>query len=195
MVLAGMIGFAGAALAIVGDQKVQFESQALVGYTLAFVAALIWSVYSLLLKRLPPFPNATTGAFNLGAGVIALIVGFITEPLPAFQPNDWIYIFIDRWARWGWHFSFGTRQPKICASGKLGVLSFLTPVLSTGSLLIVTGEQPEVTLYVGAGFVVFAIFSAVWSPPSPILPPGTFWGKGDKAPLSRLGEGTRGWGA
>lgn len=160
VVLAGLIGFAGAAFAIVGDRGLHFESRALAGYALAFVAALIWSLYSLSLKRLPPFSNAAVGGFNLGAGIFSLGISALTEPLPVFQTHDWIYLLAIGVGPLGLAFFFWDKAAKTLAAGQLGSFSFLTPVLSTACLLLVTGKKPGIQLGLGAALVILAIVLA-----------------------------------
>ena len=74
VIIAALLGFTGAAFVIVGEQKLHFAPRELVGYGLALCAALIWSSYSLVLRRLPSFADAAVGGFNLGAGILSLVV-------------------------------------------------------------------------------------------------------------------------
>jgi drug/metabolite transporter (DMT)-like permease len=164
VVFAAILGFAGAALAILGDQKIQFETRSIAGYALALCAAVIWSSYSLSLKRLPPFPNAATGGFNLGAGILSLGISFASEARPALATNDWIYLVLIGAGPLGLAFFFWDKAAKTLPARTLGVLSFLTPVLSTISLLMVTGEMPGLKFCLGAVLVVAAILLALWSP-------------------------------
>lgn len=157
VVFAGLIGFAGAALAIVGDQGLQFEKLSLAGYALAFLAALIWSLYSVSLKRLPPFPNAAVGGFNLGAGILSLGISALTEPMPVFQSNDWICLAVIGAGPLGLAFFFWDKAAKGLAPERLGTLSFLTPVLSTISLVMVSGKTMTLQLGLGGALVIFAI--------------------------------------
>lgn len=157
IVLAGLIGFAGAALAIVGDRGLHFEKRALIGYALAFIAALIWSLYSLSLKRLPPFPNAAVGLFNLGAGMLSLGISALAEPWPHIQNHDWLYLLAIGAGPLGLAFFFWDRAAKTLPPRQLGVLSFLTPVLSTASLFLVTQRLPTAQLALAALLVILAI--------------------------------------
>ena len=51
------------------------------GYLAAAAAALIWALYSLLTKRLPPFRSGAVGGFCLCSGLLALGV-FLAESGP-----------------------------------------------------------------------------------------------------------------
>lgn len=160
--LAALTGFAGAALAIVGEQGLQFESRALAGYALAFAAALIWSNYSLLLRRLPAFPSGAVGGFNLCAGLGSLAIAALAEPLPALQASDVLLLLLIGAGPLGIAFFYWDRAAKTCPPGTLGVLSFLTPVLSTSALMLATGKAPGLSLLAGAVLVLAATALVLW---------------------------------
>ncbi len=174
--IAALLGFAGAALAIVGEQKLHFAARELIGYALALCAALIWSSYSLVLRRLPSFADAAVGGFNLAAGIFSLMVSALFETMPSLQTQDFIYLTMIGTGPLGLAFLFWHRAAVTLPSRKLGVLSFLTPVLSTTGLLISTGKLPGWQLVLGAVLVVGAIGLALLnsSPRPPSL--GKRWG-------------------
>ncbi|MBX3720639.1 MAG: DMT family transporter [Turneriella sp.] len=155
--LAGVVGFAGAALAIVGDRGLHFEKRAVFGYILALAAALIWSVYSLSLRRLPAFPNAAVGLFNLGAGILSLWISAVAESWPRIQSEDWPYLCAIGAGPLGLAFFFWDRAAKTLPPRQLGVLSFLTPVLSTALLFLITQQMPTQHLALAALLVILAI--------------------------------------
>jgi drug/metabolite transporter (DMT)-like permease len=64
-VAAALIGFAGAAIAILGrGGSGETGSGFQIGYLLALASAFVWSSYSLLTRRLPHFPTAAVGGFR-----------------------------------------------------------------------------------------------------------------------------------
>mgnify|MGYP000582557806 CR=1 FL=1 len=156
-VLAALLGFAGAAFAIIGEQKLHFASREIFGYALALCAALIWSSYSLVLRRLPAFPDAAVGGFNIAAGILSLAVSALFEPIPALQMHDYLLLIAIGAGPLGIAFLFWHRAAVTLPPRKLGILSFLTPVLSTTALLLSTGKLPGWQLALGAGLVVGAI--------------------------------------
>lgn len=160
------LGFGGAALAIVGEQGLQFESRALAGYALALLAALIWSNYSLALRRLPAFPSAAVGGFNLCAGLGSLAIAALVEPLPALSLNDVLLLLLIGAGPLGIAFFYWDRAAKTCPAGTLGVLSFLTPVLSTSALMLSTGQLPGPALLAGALLVLMATALVMWPAPA-----------------------------
>lgn len=156
-VLAALLGFAGAAFAIIGEQKLHFVPREIFGYTLALCAALTWSSYSLVLRRLPSFPDAAVGGFNLAAGILSLVVSALLEPMPALQMGNYLLVIAIGAGPLGIAFLFWHRAAVTLPPRKLGILSFLTPVLSTTGLLLSTGKLPGWQLALGAGLVVGAI--------------------------------------
>ncbi|MFM8322059.1 MAG: EamA family transporter, partial [Chloroflexota bacterium] len=70
-VLGALSGLAGAAL-IVSGGRLQLDLAYLPGYLMAAGAALIWALYSLLTKRLPPFSTHAVGGFCLASGLLSL---------------------------------------------------------------------------------------------------------------------------
>ena len=161
IVLAALLGFAGAALAMVGEQKLHFAAREFIGYALAFCAALIWSTYSLVLRRLPGFPDAAVGGFNLAAGILSLTVSALFESQPTLQGKDWLILAIIGAGPLGLAFLFWHRAAVALPSRTLGTLSFLTPVMSTAGLLLATGRMPGLQLALGAMLVVAAIGLAI----------------------------------
>ena len=52
----------------------------LLGYLLALGSAFIWASYSLLTKRVTPFPTAAIGLFGLVSGLLSLLCHVLLEP-------------------------------------------------------------------------------------------------------------------
>lgn len=155
-IFAAMLGFAGAALAIIGDQVIQFNQQALLGYLLAFIAAVIWSSYTLQLRRLPHFPSAAVGGFNLLAGGLSLLIATQFEQLTTFSAHDYFVLGLIGLGPMGYAFFCWDKAAKQMASKTLGVLSFITPVLSTSLLLLSSGQPLTRHLAIAALMVLSA---------------------------------------
>src|SRR6218665_81953 len=90
--LAALLGFAGAAIAITGGAIA--GRQALTGtlawgYLPALAAAFIWASYSLLTRRVAAFPTTAIGLFALVSGLLSLLCHALLEPAAALQPRDW----------------------------------------------------------------------------------------------------------
>ena len=137
-VIAGLVGFLGAALAILSGGEI--SGGGLVGYLFALLAAIIWAVYSLLTKKLPHFDSSAVGLFALVSGTLAIAAHFLWET-PVTPATQWILLLTLGLGPLGgafylWDYALKTGDPQ-----RIGLLSFLTPLLSTTLLLVVTGKE------------------------------------------------------
>jgi drug/metabolite transporter (DMT)-like permease len=133
-VVCAATGFSGAALAIAGgrnDATVQWEW----GYVFAAAAALVWSTYSLALKRMAASTTADVGLACLLSGAIALGLHSLFEPSANLQAFQYLQILLLGVGPMGaafylWAFAMKRGDPRT-----IGVLANATPLLSTGLLL------------------------------------------------------------
>ena len=154
-VLAALLGFAGAALAILGRGR-SAEVVWAWGYIPAAASAFIWASYSLLTKRVTPFPTAAIGSFALASGLLSLVCHALLEPTVALTGRDWLLIALLGLGPLGGAFFLWDAALKRGDARQIGVLSFLTPLLSTLTLLLVRGETPSVTVAIAAALIVGA---------------------------------------
>jgi drug/metabolite transporter (DMT)-like permease len=139
-IIAAIAGFTGAAIAIssagAGAGPLGFE----IGYLFAFAAAVIWATYSLLTTKLPTFPTSAIGLFGLVSGVLAIAAHFVLEDPAAISASDWVLLVILGLGPLGGAFYFWDAALKIGDPRRIGLLAFLTPLLSTTLLLVVSGR-------------------------------------------------------
>ena len=144
-IVAALVGFAGAVLALLdGGQSAASDDafpQRWIGYGLALAAAFTWSSYSLLCQRVPPFRTAAIGSFCLGAGILSLIMHALFEPAIALGTQDWLLVAALGIGPAGGAFFVWDAALKRTDARTVGLLAFLTPLLST-MLLLVTSGQP-----------------------------------------------------
>lgn len=136
-VIAAMLGFAGAALVITGGRWTLSIAQ-WDGYLLALGSALIWSTYSLLTRRVPPFSTAAVGLFCLVSGLLALGAHAALEPQYVPSTHEWLLTGALALGPMGAAFFPWDAALKRGDARSLGALSFLTPFAST-LLPIATG--------------------------------------------------------
>lgn len=153
-VFAALIGFLGAALAITSGGGT--SSGSLAGYGFAFLAALIWATYSLMTKRVKHFESAAVGLFALISGLLALIAHLIFEPSVSPSSMQWVLLIALGLGPLGgafylWDYALKNGDPQ-----RIGLLSFLTPLLSTTLLLIVTGKELTWLLLVSGILIIGA---------------------------------------
>jgi drug/metabolite transporter (DMT)-like permease len=141
--LGAFSGLAGAGLIITGG-RLSLDFANLPGYLFAAGAALTWACYSLLTKRLPPFPTATVGAFCLVSGLLSLGAYWLSigsVSLPPLPPADWLSLILLGAGPMGaafftWDAALKRGDPRI-----IGSLAYLTPLTSTLVLVSLGGRK------------------------------------------------------
>jgi drug/metabolite transporter (DMT)-like permease len=156
-VFAALLGFAGAALAILGGRPADPGAPLWAwGYVPALMAAFIWASYSLLTKRVKPFPTSAIGSFALVSGVLALLCHAWLEPAVSLSGADWALIGFLGLGPLGGSFFLWDAALKRGDARQIGVLSFLTPLLSTLVLLTMQSEMPSLSVGLAALMIVSA---------------------------------------
>jgi drug/metabolite transporter (DMT)-like permease len=156
-VLAALLGFAGAALAILGGRPLEPGASLWAwGYIPALMSAFIWASYSLLTKRVRAFPTAAIGTFALVSGGLALMCHVWLEPPVALTLKDVALIALLGIGPLGGSFFLWDAAIKRGDARQIGVLSFLTPLLSTLVLVAMRGELPNLSVVLAALMIVAA---------------------------------------
>jgi drug/metabolite transporter (DMT)-like permease len=164
-VLAALMGFAGAALAILGGASDVGETRWAWGYLLALASAFIWASYSLLTQRVRHFPTAAIGSFALASGLLSLLCHAWLEPAVKLSAQDLLLIAVLGLGPLGGAFFLWDAALKRGDARQIGVLSFLTPLLSTVTLLLVRGETPSLAVGLAALLIVGAAVAATRGAP------------------------------
>jgi drug/metabolite transporter (DMT)-like permease len=160
------LGLCGAALVISGG-RLSLELGHLPGYLLAVGAAFVWSSYSLLLKRVPPFPSGAVGGISLASGLLALglygLERLVHPGLPpmAVTPHDWLFLVLLGLGPMGaafytWDAGMKRGDPRV-----IGALAYLTPLLSTLNLVAFGGKR--LTLLSGCAMALIVAGAVVGS--------------------------------
>ncbi len=155
-VMAAIVGFAGAALAILSGGEI--TSGGMLGYLFALLAAIIWAGYSLLTKKLPHFESSAVGVFALVSGILALLAHLTWEAPVSPTTTQWLILMAMGFGPLGgafylWDVAIKTGDPQ-----RIGLLSFLTPLLSTTLLLLVTGKQLTWLLALSGALIIGAAY-------------------------------------
>jgi drug/metabolite transporter (DMT)-like permease len=154
--VAALAGFVGAGLAILSGSQITGGLE--IGYLYGLLAALIWSTYSLGTKRIGDFPTAGVGLFGLVAGVLALAAHLVFEERVAIEPADWPLLVALGLGALGGAFYLWDYALKRGDAQRIGMIAFITPLLSTLALVLVTGSQPSGILLIAAAL----IFGGAW---------------------------------
>ena len=176
--LGALSGLAGAGLIITGG-RLSLDIANLPGYLLGAGAALTWACYSLLTKRLPPFPTAAVGAFCLASGMLSLGAYWISIQaisFPRLPAADWLTLVLLGAGPMGaafftWDAALKRGDPRI-----IGSLAYLTPLTSTLVLVFLGGRTlswvtaAAMLLIVGGAILgSFDLWKPAGTQPAPII--------------------------
>jgi len=145
-VLAAAVGFAGAALAILGGREVAGGLSW--GYAAALGSAFVWATYSLLTRRVAHFPTAAIGLFGLVSGALALACHAWLEAPTALGGRDVLLIAAVGLGPLGAAFYLWDAALKRGDASRIGIVSYLAPLAST--LLLVLTTQRALTGWIAA---------------------------------------------
>lgn len=157
-VAAALLGFAGAALAILGTGDEEAAGAgASWGYLPALGSALIWATYSLATRRLADrgqgFPTAAIGLFAMVSGLLSIVCHMLVEPAAALSWRDAGLIAVLGLGPLGAAFYLWDRALRLGDPRTIGVLSYLTPLGSTLALVLVSGRSFTGSLLLAAVLV------------------------------------------
>ncbi|MCY7318112.1 MAG: DMT family transporter, partial [Ramlibacter sp.] len=126
-IAAALVGFAGAAIAIVGGAGVGSASASWSwGYLPAIGSAFIWASYSLGTRRVPAFPTAAIGLFGLLSGLLSLLCHLLLESPVSLSTRDWLLVAAMELGTLGAAFFLWDRALKLGDLRHIGILSYLT---------------------------------------------------------------------
>ncbi|MFC5522207.1 DMT family transporter [Polaromonas jejuensis] len=165
-VIAALVGFAGAALAILGgrDPAGAATSNAAwsagLGYLLALGSACIWANYSLQTKRIElkgqSFSTAAIGLFGLVSGLLSLLCHVALEPQVTLSGQDWLLLAVMGLGPLGAAFFLWDKALKRGDARQIGILSYLTPLSSTALLMLVSGRTLTWSIGLAAVMIIGA---------------------------------------
>jgi len=155
-VAAGLLGFAGAAMAILGARDGSSSGGWYWGYLPALGSAFIWASYSLLTQRVAAFPTAAIGLFGIVSGALSLICHWLLEPATALSARDWLLLAVMGLGPLGAAFFLWDKALKLGDARQIGILSYLTPLCSTALLMIVSGRALSWSIALAAAMIIGA---------------------------------------
>jgi drug/metabolite transporter (DMT)-like permease len=156
-VAAALLGFAGAAIAILGARTATgAASGESWGFALAAGSAFIWASYSLWTQRVPAFPTSAIGLFGLVSGLLSLACHVLLEPSVTLSARDGVLLVLCGLGPLGAAFYLWDMALKRGDARQIGILSYLTPLLSTALLLLVTGRPLSWTIALAAALIISA---------------------------------------
>lgn len=154
--LAALVGFAGAAIAILGASAGGATGTWSWGYLLALGSAFIWGTYSLMTRRVAAFPTAAIGLFGLVSGLLSLVCHWALEPRAAVSGQDWLLLAVMGLGPLGAAFFLWDKALKRGDARQIGILSYITPLASTALLMLVTGRPLTWSIALAAAMIIGA---------------------------------------
>ncbi|RYF42269.1 MAG: DMT family transporter [Comamonadaceae bacterium] len=155
-VVAALVGFAGAAMAILGAGSASASGAWSWGYLPALGSAFIWGTYSLLTRKVQAFPTAAIGLFGLVSGLLSLACHAALEPRAAISAQDWLLLAVMGLGPLGAAFFLWDKALKLGDARHIGILSYLTPLASTALLMAVTGRPLSWSIALAAVMIIGA---------------------------------------
>ena len=159
---AALLGFGGAALAILGAANPgdalpsPGSADRVAGYLAALAAAFMWSSYSLLTQRVSAFPTAAIGLFALVSGLLSLLCHWVLEAPTSLSLRDGLLLALMGMGPLGGAFYLWDKALKLGDARQIGILSYLTPLGSTAMLILVTGRQWSWSIALAALMIMLA---------------------------------------
>ena len=148
-------GLAGCVLIVgAGAGAGGFAPAQIAGYACAFAAAVIWSSYSVLSRRFSDVPTDAVTGFCAGTAALAAICHVVFEDAYAGTPGQWAALLAMGFGPVGLAFfvwDIGMKKGDIKA---LGAASYLTPLMSTGLLLLAGTGTASVSLLAACVLIV-----------------------------------------
>ncbi len=136
-IVGAILGLIGTVLVVTGGNGVAFDAAYLPGYGAALACALIWSVYSILSRRLASVPTAAVAGFCLATAVLSGVAHVLLEETvwPA-TTGQWLAVGALGLMPVGAAFyvwDYGVKRGDIQV---IGASAYAAPLLSTAILII-----------------------------------------------------------
>ncbi len=147
---AGLIG----CVVLIGGGSAGVRPEYAAGYLAALGAALTWSSYSVLSRRVREVPTDAVGGFCGATALLAFMAHLVFERTYIPQGSEWLAVIGLGLGPVGAAFylwDFGVKRGDIRS---LGALSYMAPLLSTILLVVFGRAEPSVRLAVACLLIV-----------------------------------------
>lgn len=153
-VLAGLVAFGGLSFAMLDgvDLSMRWYS----GYGFALAAAFVWATYSIAEASSTSSSPVDVGPACMVSGLLALLGHFWLEPSVQPSNQQWMLLLAlgigpTGGAFYLWSLALRRGEPRV-----IGVVSYITPLISTAVLLATQGRPPTLPLVAAASLVTMA---------------------------------------
>jgi drug/metabolite transporter (DMT)-like permease len=150
-IVGAVLGFVGTIVLIAGRARLGLVADFIPGYAAAFVAAFVWAIYSVLLRRFASVPTDAVAGFCIVTAILAAIchLAFETTVWPS-HAGEWLAVLGLGLGPVGAAFYVWDVGMKRGDIRVLGAASYAAPVLSTGFLVLAGYAEPTISLVVAA---------------------------------------------
>jgi drug/metabolite transporter (DMT)-like permease len=150
-VIGALLGLAGTVLLFVGNGAGHFAPGEIPGLLAAFVAAFVWSGYSVMSRRLKAVPTDAVAGFCLATALLAALVhGLVETTVWPDNATQWLAVAglgIGPVGAAFYAWDVGMKRGDIRV---LGAASYATPLLSTLFLILAGFAKPSATIGLAA---------------------------------------------
>jgi len=147
-------GLIGVFFLISKDGGLNFETRYIYGYIYAFVAALIWSSYSVLSRLFGDVPTSAVGGFCGLTAILSLCCHLLFESTVVPNMTEFLVIIALGLGPVGGAFfvwDYGVKKGDIQL---LGSLSYAAPLLSTLLLVALGLSEPSPMTWIACSFII-----------------------------------------
>jgi drug/metabolite transporter (DMT)-like permease len=159
----GVVSLTGAAVLITKGSRVELEPEYMAGYGAALLCAFIWSGYSVLSRKFSAVSTDVIGLFCGATAVLAMIAHFVFEQTVWPQSVlPWLAVLGLGLGPVGAAFFLWDRGMKHGDIQTLGVLSYLSPLLSTVILVGMGVANLSASLVLGCLLITAGALLGSW---------------------------------
>jgi drug/metabolite transporter (DMT)-like permease len=148
------LGLAAAVLLVTHGKALALEARYAWGYAAAFGAALLWALYSVLNRRYAHVPATAIYGACVAVAMLAALAHLLFEAWVAPTPVQWAALLAIGAGPTGLSFGLWDRATKHGDLAVLGTVTYATPVLSTGLLLLAGRAEPHATQAVAVALLL-----------------------------------------
>lgn len=155
------LGFAGAALLILGKGEAGGAPRHLAGYAAALACAVVWAGYSVANRRYRAVPSDAVAGFCAATALLAGLAHLLFEPAYLPRASEWLAVLAMGLGPAGTAFIVWDHGVKHGDVRTLGTLAYATPLVSTLLLVLVGGG--ELDMRVAAAALLIVVGAAIGS--------------------------------
>lgn len=160
-IVGAVLGFSAAALLVY--DKIGASAgypDAMLGFFFAFGSAVVWATYSVASRMIAALPSESVAPACFATAALALLCNLAFETWVAPTPGQWIAMLLLGLGPIGAAFMLWDIGMKHGNVAFLGVLGYVSPVISTALLIALGFAAPTWILLVSVALIVFAAWLA-----------------------------------